>query len=49
MYMYTKHNDVYHEFRGQGNNNLAGIYYTLTIKILNTKLNTKEGRGSMYY
>ena len=48
--MHTTYNDVYYGVKVQGNKNLAIICPTqLTIKILNTKLNTKGGRGSMYY
>ena len=48
--MHTEYNDVYYQVKVQGNNNLARICPTqLTIKILNTNLNTKGDRGSMYY
>ena len=41
-------NDVYHEVKGQGKNTRARISpIQLTIKILNTKIYFKGGRGSI--
>ena len=47
--MHSEYHDVYYEVKGQGKNNLARVCPTkLTMKILNTKLNTKEGGDSIY-